>query len=261
VAQLMTDPAEGTPPPSVLVIAANDNIEALAGELVAFAGYRPSFDATNGAAGESIRRTRPDIALLDTALPRDVVRSCVDAADESGSRVVLMSSNGSAHELEVDARGEHCLHFVLPGGPRQLAGVLECALERRPLRERLAPGAPMRHSARPGSIQSALCAALANVARARILIARAALVREDAALMRETRRELFEETQRSRAALRAAVSDYTSQLRRANLSEDEAVMHIQESIAECAAAMDPGMATGALLDEAASWVVARYRAA
>jgi len=243
------------------VIAANDSIEALAGELVAFAGYRPSFDATNGAAGESIRRTRPDVALLDTALPSDVVRSCVDAADESGSRVVLMSSDGSAHELEVDAHGERCLYFVLPGGPRQLAGVLECALERRPLRGRRAPDAPMRHATGPGSIRSALCAALANVGRARILVGRAALVRQGAAVMRDTRRELFEETQRSRGALRAAVADYTSQLRRANLSEDDAVTHIQESIAECAAAMDPGMATDALLSEAATWVIARYRAA
>jgi len=119
----------------------------------------------------------------------------------------------------------------------------------------------MRHSAGPGSVHSALCAALANVARSRILVTRAALVRQDAAVMRDTRRELFEETQRSRAALRAAVSDYTSQLRRANLSEGEAVTHIQESIAECAAAMDPGMATETLLSEAASWVIARYRAA
>src|SRR5688572_19945503 len=100
-ARLMTKSAEATPPPSVLVIAANDNIEALAGELVAFAGYRPSFDATNGAAGESIRRTRPDVALLDTALPPDVVRSCVDAADEGRSRGGLLAGNGRTYGAEI----------------------------------------------------------------------------------------------------------------------------------------------------------------
>src|SRR5436305_7503817 len=75
--------------PSVLVIAIDPNIESLLGELVAFAGYRPLYDVTAGAAGESIRRVRPDITLLDTALPPAIVEACLGAADEVGSRPVL----------------------------------------------------------------------------------------------------------------------------------------------------------------------------
>ena len=40
-------------------------IEALLGELVVFAGHRPVFDTTAGAAGEAVRRIRPAIAIID----------------------------------------------------------------------------------------------------------------------------------------------------------------------------------------------------
>ena len=70
----------------VLVIAADSNIESLVGELVAFAGHRPVYDVTVGAAGESVRRARPHIALVDTALPLPVVQACFAAAAESGTK-------------------------------------------------------------------------------------------------------------------------------------------------------------------------------
>ena len=39
---------------------------------------------------------------MDTALPVPVVKSCVLAAGETGTRVVLMSSTASADELRAD---------------------------------------------------------------------------------------------------------------------------------------------------------------
>jgi CheY-like chemotaxis protein len=245
---------------AVLVIAADPNIEALAAELVAFAGYRPLFDVTSGAGGESVRRTRPDVALLDTALPRDVVRACITAASESGSRVVLMSSTDSAAELESDAHAEHCFHFVLPGGPRQLSGVLEVALDRRSEPAPVRVPLPSR-AVRDGAVHPALCAAIANVAQARILGARANTARSDAQHTRGVRSEVMQETQRSRAALRAAVADYTTQLRAAHMAQDDALARVQDSIAECAAMMGARAEIDSLLVDAEHWVASVYKAA
>jgi CheY-like chemotaxis protein len=113
---------------SVLVIASDPIIESLVGELVGFAGHRPVYDVTAGAGGESIRRVRPDVVLLDTSLPSGVLDVCVGAADEIRCPRVLISSTESASELAEHAHVQHCLHFVLPGGPKPLALVLERAL-------------------------------------------------------------------------------------------------------------------------------------
>jgi DNA-binding NtrC family response regulator len=110
---------------TVLVIAVDPNIESLLGQLVAFAGHRPVYDVTAGAAGESIRRIRPDVALVDTALPHAVVEACLGAAEEVGSRSVLTSGSDSASELAEEAGAEHRPYFPLPAGPKPLASVLE----------------------------------------------------------------------------------------------------------------------------------------
>ncbi|MEX2151993.1 MAG: hypothetical protein WD825_01565 [Gemmatimonadaceae bacterium] len=116
---------------TVLIIAADTSIEALVGELVTYVGHRPVYDATAGAAGESIRRIRPDVTVVDTALPRPVVDSCLGASDEVGSEPVLMSSTDSAMELEQQARSARRLYFALPVGPKPLATVLDRALSKR----------------------------------------------------------------------------------------------------------------------------------
>jgi hypothetical protein len=250
--------AESAHLPSVLVIAADPGIEALAGELVAFAGYRPIFDVTSGAAGESLRRLRPDVVLVDTALPMQVTRACTGAAAETGASVVLMSSTASADELAGNASAEHCLHFVLPGGPRQLGAVIERALDQRRVGH-----ATRRRSAAPipGSVHPALCAALANVARARVLGARATMVRVDAQVLRAVRADIVEETRRTRDALRAAVADYARQLRRAEVSEDEALIQVQDTIAECASFVGARSEVEDLLSDAEAWIRSAYRAA
>jgi DNA-binding NtrC family response regulator len=116
---------------TVLVIAADPSIEVLVGELITYVGHRPVYDATAGAAGESIRRIRPDVTVLDTALPQPVVDSCLGASDEVGSQPVLMSSTDSAIELEQQARSARRLFFALPAGPKPLANVLDRALSKR----------------------------------------------------------------------------------------------------------------------------------
>jgi DNA-binding NtrC family response regulator len=113
---------------SVLVIAADPIIESLVGELVSFAGHRATFDVTGGAAGESIRRVRPDVAIIDTSLPPSIVDACLGATEEVRSQPVLVSSTDSTGELAAEALADHCLYFPLPGGPKLLSALLERAI-------------------------------------------------------------------------------------------------------------------------------------
>jgi hypothetical protein len=246
---------------SVLVIAADPNIESLVGELVAFAGHRPIFDVTLGAAGESVRRSRPEVAIIDTALPPTVVRACVDAAGEHGTRVVLMSSTASATELADEAAAEHTLHFALPGGPKQLRDVLERALELKPDAPAMMIPERRVNAHVAGSVHPSLCAALASVARGRLLIARAAGAVEEARSLRQSGRDLLSESRRSRAALRAAVVDYTLQLRSASITEDEAVTQIRDTVSDCASLVGAEAEMDAILYESETWARAVYRAA
>jgi DNA-binding response OmpR family regulator len=115
----------------VLVIAVDPNIEALIGQLLGHAGHHPTYDASLGAAGETIRRTRPDVVVLDTELPRTVVASCRAAAVEAGTSVILTSSSASEAELAAEARRAGCPYFALPGGPLTLRDVIDAALASR----------------------------------------------------------------------------------------------------------------------------------
>jgi DNA-binding NtrC family response regulator len=116
---------------SVLVITADPNIESLMGQLVAFAGHRPIYDATLGAAGEAIRRARPEVVLVDSALPAPVVAACLNAAMESASEPILTSSLASESELAQEAEMRRYLYFALPGAPKPLSDVIKRAIEQR----------------------------------------------------------------------------------------------------------------------------------
>jgi hypothetical protein len=201
--------------------------------------------------------------MLDAALPRARVRACLSAADETRCRVVLMSSTANHDELVSDAIAEQCLHFELPGGPRQLKAVLDRALELKRRQERLStrlPGFASRLHV-PGSIHPALCAALATVAQSRALRDRVSSARHDNSVLREIRGDLLGDTQRSRESVRAAVADYAALLRGARLPEGEALLQVQESIAQCAAIVGADADVGRLLLDAEDWVSEAYRAA
>lgn len=189
------------------------------------------FDATAGAAGESLRRLRPEIALVDTALPRSVVDICLDAADEVGTPAILMSSRASAIELEQEARLAHRLHFALPGGPKPLAVVLESALSRRASRPPIVLP-PKQQFNSTGSVHPALRAALASLARTSV----------DARVDR-----------RSLDALRAAVTDYARQLRALDLPVERVVNLVQDAMADCATVVGAEAAMPALLVESENW--------
>lgn len=243
---------------SVLVIAADPNIESLVGELVAFTGHRPVYDATAGAAGESVRRVRPTVTLLDTALDPAVVRACLLAADEVGARTVLMSSTASDRELVEEARAEGCLYFPLPGGPKPLGRILERAIAARPHRDvDILPRNPETTRSK-GSVHPALCAALASVARARD-VSLQAYQYTSGGVSRPATQDATAGTLRSRSALRAAVTDYARQLKAAEIPEEDALMIVRDAIQDCSSIVGAAATMSMVLYESDSWARAVYR--
>jgi len=239
---------------SVLVIVQNSSIEALLGELIAFAGYRPLFDVTAGAAGESVRRFRPDVTLLDTGLRPSVVTACLGACTEVGSALVLMSSNNaSADELAAQASALGCLSFALPAGPKPLARTIELALAGRSSGPVIT--VPMR---RQHPVHPALRAALSAVARARALALHIAATGR-VALPGDGASEALGET--GVRALRAAVTDYTRQLKSERVPVDGILRRVQDAIADCAIVVGAEAAIPKLLLESDSWARAAYHAA
>jgi hypothetical protein len=210
-----------------------------------------------GAAGESIRRTRPDAVLLDSTLPPPVVRSCKNAADETGARVILTSSSSSRNELASEADGAHCTYFALPGGATELGAIIERALDDRRAPPSLELDLP--HDA-GATIHPALCAALASVARARVIAVRAQVVVKQSQHIRA----LLVDNPATRThldALRAAVSDYARQLRSSSISESDAIRRIRSAVTACAAVVGAEAVVPEVLRDSEDWARDAYRAA
>jgi hypothetical protein len=229
------------------------------GQLVAFAGHRPIFDPTLGAAGEAIRRARPDVVLLDSALPAPVVKSCLDAAEEVVSQPILTSSSASETELAHEAGLRHFLYFALPGAPKPLADIIDRAVQERERRALVDDALPAQLRRSKGN--AAMCAAIASMTRVRALARRARAVLADATPPPDHAAEIEGETQRCMNALRAAVFDYSQQLKKAATSEAEAVALVHASIADCAAVMGAEELMRSIVGDSADWVRHIYRTA
>jgi len=245
---------------SVLVIAADPNIESLVSELTVFAGFRPIPDPTGGAAGESVRLERPDAVLLDTAVPWSILRACIDAAEEARSALVLMSSTASASELAASARGAHCGYFILPGGPRALADVMRDALEGRRQQTMLPIPRRLREDEHARSLHPAMCAALSGVARSYLLRARAVEALRTSRMLRGIRDEVLDDARRSRSALRAVVSDYILILKSEHIPEADAIVRLRGMISDCSSLMGTESVMPTLLMESEHWAREVYTA-
>jgi hypothetical protein len=241
---------------SVLVVAADPNIASLCGELVAFAGHRPKHDFTNGAAGESVRRERPDIAMIDAALECHIVDACVDACDEVLARPVLTSSTASEVELLEQAQTRGCIPFPLPGRPQTLGFILDRVLRtsRRPSVQ--PPALPVRTAMQP-----AFCAAIAHMSRARTLQSRARQVVTMNRFAHIELHEALESLRRSRDALRAAVRDFAASLRRDDVPELRMLDVVEKTMSDCAAIVGGESALEPIQGEWREWALEAYRAA
>jgi hypothetical protein len=241
---------------TVLVVVADTNIASLCGELVAYAGHRPKHDFTNGVAGESVRRERPDIALIDAALQCPVIDACVDACDEVRARPVLTSSTSSETELIDQAQHRGCIPFPLPGRPQSLGHILDRLMQTK----RKAPVAAFEWSS-PRSIHPAFCAAIARMGRARLLAQHA---REVISLHRLDKIELLESldaVRHSRDALRAAVHDLAVSLREEHVPEARMLDIVETTMSECATIVGGESAIQPIGTEWREWALEAYRVA
>jgi hypothetical protein len=247
---------------SVLVIVADPTIEALAGELIGFAGYRPIFDARVGAAGESLRMWRPAAVMLDISLPKPIVYACIAAAVEVGALTVLVSSTDGSEDIAALAKATNSSHFELPGGPKALRRLLDGLLQAPP-HPRVVIQIPERLQAEreTRSVHPAICAALASVARAEATIARSMAAQIANRMLRDLRDDLVSETTSGRNALRAAVTDYARILKRANVTEVTALDRLRSTLIDCSTIVAARGVAEQLLDDSQDWARAVYRAA
>lgn len=240
---------------SVLVVAADPNIASLCGELVAYAGHRPTHDFTNGVAGESVRRERPDVAIIDAALDCGVVDACVDACDEVRARPVLISSTANEPELIDQAQTRGCIPFPLPGRPQSLRYILDRLIQTK----RRARG-PVFEWRSPRSVHPAFCAAIASMARARAIVAHAHQVVAITRFSRVEMHESLDRLRRSRDVLSAAVRDYATQLQEERIPETRMLEHVAATLSECAAIVGAEAAIEPLEGEWRAWALEAYRA-
>ena len=235
---------------SVLIVAADPNVGSLLGELVAFAGHRPSHDVTDGAAGESVRRARPDMVVIDASLPRAVVDSCMEACDEVFARPVLTSSTANEMELLDEAHERGCIPFALPARPAYLRTIIEGVLRTRPKK-------PLLPLVRRASVHPSFCAAIAGIARARHMMTRAQSVRAEIRASRSDMYTLLEDVRRNREMLRAAVHDLAIQLRSRGVPPEEVVATVAESLHLCADIVGGAEAIASIEREWQDWAVGR----
>ena len=238
----------------VLIVAADPNIGSLLGELVAFAGHCPEHDFTDGAAGESVRRSRPDMVVIDASLPATVVDSCVEACDEVFARPVLTSSTANEMELLYEAQSRGCIPFALPARPAYLRTIIQGVLKTR-------PKGPVLPMVRRSAVHPSICAAISGIARARHMMGRASSTRSEVRAARSEMHTLIEDVRRNREMLRAAVRDLAVQLRTDSVSEEEMIATVAESLHLCADIVGANDAIGSIDQEWHRWAVDAYGAA
>ena len=245
---------------SVLVIAVDQNIEFLVGKIVALAGHRPVLDSTMGAAGESIRRVRPDVSLLDDRMGEAVLKHCLDACDEVAAEPVLISATETDDELAEQARALSCLHFALSGSPRLIDPVLSNALAAK--QSKSDHGIAPAYSTRDGSpAHPALCTAIASIARARALTIRANAAVAENRQLRDAVASALHEARRSRASLRAAVGHYAEHLKMSSVPVESLDEMVSSALTDCATIIGAEGAVALVASDSRRWARAVYEAA
>jgi DNA-binding NtrC family response regulator len=227
---------------SVLIIATDQMIGGLLGQLTDLAGHAAQFRRESEKPTEAVRQAHPDVVLVDTAFGRASMDVIADAAADVGAPVVYFAAGLPPIELRRFALERGAKYFALPAGPKLLGRVLASAL-----------GASRGHPApADSSALEAVTAAVAAVARARVLASRAAMLRSESQLLRGEHDTALAECRRSQAELREAVIAYTRELRGAGLPPDRALEKVKDAL---------GSELDRELDDAVEWCLQAYYAA
>ena len=238
---------------TVLILATDQMIGGLLGQLTELAGHSAQFRGNGEEASEAVSGLRPDIVLLDAAYARSTLDLVAGAAGSVGASVVYFASTMPARELRGFALERGARYFALPAGPKLLGRVLSDALASR---ERGRETAEIQSSS-----HYAVAAAVAAVARARIIAQRAAEVRCESRTLRTEREAAVAECRRSQAQLREAVIAYTRELRGAGVPPERTLDMVRAAVRTEVADSGPNKEIGRALDDALEWCLQAYYAA
>jgi hypothetical protein len=232
---------------TVLIIATDQMIGGLLGQLTDLAGHAAQFRRETEEPSESVRHSRPDLVLLDAAFARPTTDVIAAAASDVGAPVVYFAATLSASELRRLAFERGAKYFPLPAGPRLLGRVLASALGTdRSATDAVAPAA-----------HYAVAAAVAAVGRARALADRAAALKTTSQALRTEHESLLADCRRSAAELREAVIAYTRELRAAGVPPDRTLEMVKDALRSDVS----GSGAPPELEDATEWCLQAYYAA
>ena len=236
---------------TVLIIATDHMIGGLLGQLTDLAGHAAQFRREREDPRESVRGSHPDVVMLDAAYGRATMDAIAAAAADVGAPVVYFAAALPAHELRRVALERGAKYFALPAGPRLLSRVLTSAL---------ATDATANRSA-DSSAQYAVTAAVAAVARSRVLADKAAALKTTSQARRIEHEASLAECRRNAAELREAVIAYTRELRDAGVPPDRTLEKVKEAVRSDVSGSGVAPDVQHDLDDATEWCLQAYYAA
>jgi DNA-binding NtrC family response regulator len=113
---------------TVLIIATDQMIGGLLGQLTDLAGHAAQFRRDTEEPSEAVRHSHPDVVMLDAAYGQPAMDVIAAVAADVGAPVVYFAATLSASELQRFALERGAKHFALPAGPKLLGRVLASVL-------------------------------------------------------------------------------------------------------------------------------------
>jgi DNA-binding response OmpR family regulator len=239
---------------TVLILATDRTIGGLLGQLTELAGHAAQFRGDGEEASEAVRGVRPDVVLLDAAYGRSTLELVASAVADVGGGLVYFASTLPPSELRRFALEKGARYFALPAGPKLLARILTDALAARGPE---APGPSAPHA----TGRHWIVAAVAAVAKARNLAARASEIRSESRLLRAEREAALAECRRRQAELRDAVIAYTRELRGEGVPPERTLQIVKEVLRSEASGGNGVPDLDRDLDDAVEWCLQAYYAA
>jgi len=236
---------------TVLIIATDQVIGDLLGQLVDLAGHVAQLRRPSEHPAEAIAHWRPEVVLVDAAYGRSPLDAITAAAAGVGAQVVYFATTMPASELRRFALDRGAKYFALPAGPTLLRQVLAAALS----------GQAQRPADGSLTGQYAVSVAAAAVARARALADRSRDLRTESRTLRAEHEATLADCRRRYADLREAVIAYTRELRGAGVPPDRTLEMVKAAVSSDITAARANAEITRALDDALEWCLQAYYAA
>ena len=123
--------AGGSPGPGARVLVVDDDaaLAEMLGIVLRREGFEPSFVSTGDRAVEALRRTQPDVVLLDLMLPgRDGLDVCRDIRNESGVPIVMLTARADTADVVRGLEAGADDYVVKPFKPAELVARIRARL-------------------------------------------------------------------------------------------------------------------------------------